>query len=359
LADLGERALIERLRAIFAAASLGGEARRGASTGASATSARAESLRTRLGIGDDCAVLAPPAPGEEVLLEVDEAIDGVHFRLDWMTAEDAGHRLATQGLSDLAAMGGTPRAALLALGAPGDLGADTLLAIAGGLAAQLARFGVEVVGGNVAASAGPLHLTLTVVGVVEQGRAVLRSGARPGDLLAVTGPIGLARAGWLLCERGLADRPAAAPALAAYRRPEPRVEVGRALARAGLARAMIDLSDGLAGDLAQLCRASGVGARIDEPALALHLAPGLAAAAALLGADPLALALAGGDDFELLVAVAPDRWDEAHALAERCGSPLARVGAITDPGAGLVLARQDGASTPLPGVSYEHFRGSR
>jgi len=303
-----------------------------------------------LGPGDDCAVTTPEA-GRELLLTTDASVEGVHFRLDWMGAEAVGRRAMTANLSDVAAMGGRPRWALLALAAPRDTPRDTLLAIVRGAARSAAHEGAPVVGGNIAGTGGPLSVTITLAGDAPAGTAVRRTGAEPGDELWASGRPGAARVGLLLHERGLTGLRGAAPFLDAFQRPLARVALGDELRARGLARAMIDLSDGLAQDLGHVLEASGVGARLDAASLLAGLGDGFAAVCARLEADPVAVSLEGGEDYELLFAARPGAVGLARAdLVKRHGVPLVRVGVVeAAPG----LRGPDGA--PLRARGYDHF----
>jgi thiamine-monophosphate kinase len=296
-----------------------------------------------VGIGDDAAVLSP-RPGRCLVLETDDAEEGVHFRLDWMAPQDAGHRLATQGLSDLAAMAAEPRFALLNLAVPKGTARETVEGFSAGLIQQLGRFGVALVGGNVCRATGGLRATITIAGETEPGRAALRTGARAGDRLYVTGPLGWARAGWTLLEQGLADRPGLEALVAAYRRPEPRIRQSRVIREKVPERlAMIDVTDGLARDLRRLLPTGG-GARLDAARF-----PGLSAlepAAHLLGVSAIDLALAGGDDFELLFTAPPARELPSWAWP---------IGEITaEPGLGIYGPQ--GARIDVTARGYDHLR---
>ncbi|MGF1469852.1 MAG: thiamine-phosphate kinase [Sandaracinaceae bacterium] len=245
-----------------------------------------------LGIGDDGAIL--DAGRGPLVLSVDVGVEGVHFVRAWLSFADIGFRTYAGALSDLAAMGATPTVGLLSLILPRDLGPEGTLAIVDGVAEAGRAFAAPVVGGNVSGGA-ELSLTLSVVG--ELGRASLRrEGARVGDGIFVTGTVGSAALGWRLLEAGAEDDPRAGPFIARWRRPRPRFD--RVAALVDVATAAIDISDGLAGDLGHVCRASGVGAEVEEAALPLH--PDLVALAAAHGHDGVALALGGGEDYELL-----------------------------------------------------------
>ena len=294
-----------------------------------------------VGIGDDACVL-DPTPGRRLLATTDVLVAGVHFRADLSAPEDWGWKAVAVSLADVAAMGGRPRWLLVALTVPPEATVALLERVYAGMAQACRAYGVALAGGDTAA--GPA-LALAVTALGEADRPVTRAGARPGDRLAVTGPLGAAAAGLALLERG--DAPAAAlldrfPGLAAaHRRPDPDLAAGPALAAAG-ATAMLDVSDGLAGDALHLAEASGVGVEVDEAAV--PLAPGVAAAADLLGRDPAELALGGGEDFVLAAALPPGA---GLAPAVACGRFVA------DPARRVRLGAA--GARPLAGLAYDHF----
>ncbi len=300
--------------------------------------------RAALGVGDDCALLAAEA-GMQWCVSSDMLVEGRHF-LPTVAPERLGHKALAVNLSDLAACGAEPLGFMLALALPR---ADErfLEGFAAGLFALADRHGIELVGGDT--TAGPLNICITVFGQVPAGQALLRSGARAGDDLWVSGTLGDARAA-LECFRGtLAVDAAAFSALRqALERPEPRMALGRGLR--GIAGSAIDLSDGLVGDLGHVLQRSGVGARLELDAL-----PRSAALAGLPRPMQQQCLLYGGDDYELLFSAAPAQQDAVRAAARDAGVPVTRIGRI-EPGTALLLV--DGAGQPLPLAAggFDHFK---
>ena len=322
-----------------------------------------------VGPGDDAAVLRPRV-GRDLAVTTDAFVEGRHWQRGLLDARAIGHRLAAANLSDLAAMAAIPRWALVSSGTPPGADPAELRAIESALAALLATEGAAVVGGNLTATDGPAWVSVTLLGDVARGGHWTRAGARPGDVLAVTGHPGRAAATLALALYAEPPSLARAPLglVEAFANPPVRVRAAHALAAAGGVNAAIDLSDGLAGDLAHVCAASGVGAVLDERLLPAD--PMLAQAArdlyALLAAragepPPDAAALlegfrfAPGDDYELLLAIAPERFDACADAAREAGTPLARIGECTRDAGALVWRRADGAEAPLPGRGFDHF----
>jgi thiamine-monophosphate kinase len=303
--------------------------------------------RVRLGSGDDAAVTVP---GGATATSIDALVEGVHFRRDRASLTQIGRKALATALSDLAAMGAEAGEAYVAAGIPSDLDEDGSLELIDGIAAVAAETGTTLAGGDVT-RAPVLTLTVTVVGhATAVERLVGRGGAEPGDALVLTGEIGGAAAGLLLLERP--ELAAAMPDSTAARLrlrqldPTPRLGAGRALAAAG-ARAMIDLSDGLGGDAGHLAAASGARLRID--AGTLPLAKGLAEVAAAAGREPLELAVSGGEDYELLAALPPERLAEAASgIGEAAEATLTQVGEVLD-GEGIEIRLPGGGSVAPSG----------
>jgi thiamine-monophosphate kinase len=318
----------------------------------------AAGAQVKLGSGDDAAVTVP---GGATATSVDALVEGVHFHRSDGSLQTIGRKALATALSDLAAMGAEAGEAYVVLGAPPDLAEEEFEALLDGLLALAAETGTTLAGGDLT-RAPALTLAVTVVGHARApGQLVPRSGAEPGDLLLLTGELGGAAAGRLLLDRpelanGLSET-TASHLCDRQLDPAPRLRSGRALAAAG-ARAMIDLSDGLAGDGLHVASASGAALRID--AGSLPLGTGVAEVAAAAGEDPLRLAVSGGEDYELLAALPPDRREEAFRLmAEAAETTLSQIGRVTE-GEGLELRLPGGGLLEARG--YDHFgtsHGSR
>jgi thiamine-monophosphate kinase len=331
VADLGERAVIDLIRGRLPAAP----------------------PWVVIGIGDDAAVVEPARNTLDVFT-ADALVEGVHFDRRFTPPAAIGHRAMAANLSDLAAMGATPRVALLSVALPGSLAADDLASLVDGLLALAARHRTHLVGGNVTRSPGPLMIDITAVGSVRRRHALARSGARPGDDVWVSGAIGNAAAGLGMLAGGsaFAASEGGEACTRAYLAPEPRVRLGGLLGRNRAASACVDLSDGLADGLVQLAGASGVGMEIDAQAVPV----GAPAASwfASLGIDALRAALGGGDDYELLFTVPRRRRSRFEAVRRLTRDvPLTRIGRVTaEPGVWLVHGND---RDPVTG-GYEHFR---
>ena len=325
VADAGERALIARV-----------------------TSRLEMPAWVRIGPGDDAAVLEP----ERGMLDVvttDALVEGVHFDRGFTPPDAIGHRALAVNLSDLAAMGARPRAAVLSLVLPAALPLAELDGMLDGLLGLADAHRVALVGGNIARSPGPLMLDLTLLGSVGRRRVLSRAGARPGDEVYVSGAVGGAAVGLRMLQESAG---ATGESVERYLRPVPRVRVGMLLGRARAASACLDLSDGLAAGLRQLAEASGAGIVVE--AEALPLTADVRAWHAARGADPVTAALGGGDDYELLFTVRPTHRGRLRAV-RRDGRdvPLTRIGIVTK----QRELRLRGVSNEggLP-AGFEHFR---
>ncbi|XHS79085.1 thiamine-phosphate kinase [Burkholderiaceae bacterium UC74_6] len=297
-----------------------------------------------LGIGDDCALLAPQ-PGMQWLVSSDMLVEGRHF-LSTVDPARLGHKALAVNLSDLAACGATPRAFTLALALP-RVDEVWLEGFARGLFALADEHGIALVGGDT--TAGPLNLCITVMGEAPAGQALLRSGARAGDDLYVSGTVGDARLA-LEVFRGTLNLSSEEFEQARGRMecPSPRVQLGQALR--GIASSAIDVSDGLLGDLRHILKRSGVGATVDADALPKS---------AVMQRQPLALrremGLAGGDDYELVFTAPREKRGEVQAAAQQAQTPVTRFGAI-EAEAGLRLVDAQGAALPNSFAGFDHFK---
>jgi thiamine-monophosphate kinase len=311
---------------------------------------RGQARGLRLGIGDDAAIVAL-SRGRDLLLKADMSIDGVHFTARLHPPRAVGHRALARSLSDIAAMGGTPRFALVSLALWRGTSREWIESFFRAMVALGRRFGVAVIGGDTAVLPGRTMIDVVVAGEVPRGKALLRSGARPGNLLFVSGRLGLSALGLrLLKSRPGRWRGDASRAIRAHLYPEPRCELGRFLLEKGLASALIDLSDGLSTDLGHLCQASGVGARVWADCIPLPDAlntrhPGRVRS--------LALALHGGEDYELLFAVPPRLASRIPGRFQ--GVPLHHIGEVSG-SREVVLVETNGSEQPLRPGGYDHFR---
>lgn len=306
-----------------------------------------------LGIGDDTAAFRP-TPGMLTLATCDIQVEGRHFLRDRTTAYQLGRRAAAINLSDIAAMGGEPRYALVSLALDQAIEVSWVEDLYRGLKDEMAQVGAGVIGGNLSAIAGPTVIDITLIGEVAEHEMVRRSGAHAGDVVLVTGSLGSSAAGLLALERGLdIARPDVAQAVSAHLTPTPRVREGRTIGRSGKATAMIDVSDGLAGDLGHICEASGLGARLI--ANNLPLAQETRTLATELGKDAVALALHGGEDFELCFTCrAEDAGTLIATIKQNTGTDVRVVGTMMA-SPGLILTLPDGREGPLTKGGWDHF----
>ncbi|MGH7384531.1 MAG: thiamine-phosphate kinase [Candidatus Rokuibacteriota bacterium] len=339
LGGLGERGLIRRIRRSDAASAGPG---------------------VDVGIGDDTAVLAVP-PGHKLLATTDLLIEDVHFRRVSASPADIGWKALAVNLSDVAAMGGIPRWALVALAVPADTDVEAVDAFYGGMAEAAAPHGVSIVGGDTSASTGGWTINVTLLGV-HPGEPRLRSHARSGDAVAVTGSLGASAAGLHALELGLErarDSGLAGASLAeitrAHLRPRARVAEGRWLGQAAGVHAMMDCSDGLATDLGHVCRESAVGARVQLDRV--PVAGAARDAARALGHDAREWAVSGGEDYELLLTCDPAAAEGlAAALSAATGTALTVIGRIEGSAGEIAFVDAEGAPAATRG-GYEHFHG--
>ena len=333
---LTEKALIAEIRRMVTPAR-----QRGRADARVRVTPRAPAVLT--GIGDDCAVLRVP-PGLEMLVTTDFSLERIHFRRDWHPAEVVGHRCLARGLSDIAAMGGKPVAAFLSLALPRDLPQEWARQFMHGLIGLARQFGVTLAGGDTAESPNGVLADILVVGTVPKGKAVLRSGARAGDRIFVSGQLGgSAAAVWQMRKKAntklkLRDDPR-------HFLPQPRIELGRILRERGLASAMIDTSDGLSTDLSHICEKSGVGAEV-----VANLIPLATVGKPARNVD-IALALHGGEDYELLFTAPSNRRIPSRVA----GVPITQIGYITRKKK-IFLMDRGGGRQELQPEGWEHFR---
>jgi len=340
LSDIGERELVRRLLGRIPAAP-----------------------DVPVGVGDDAAAVALESP---VLVTADALVEGVHFLRESAPARLLGRKALTVNLSDVAAMGGVSRHALVSLCLPSELELTWVDSLYDGLLERAAEVGVSLVGGNVARSPAGVVVNVTLLG--EAPQPLLRSGAQPGDLVVVTGELGAAAEGVKLLRQGArlnedgelsatgiwteSSADAVYACLRAQLDPRPPLALARSLAERGLARAAMDLSDGLSSDLAVMCAQSGLGARVE--ASAVPVSPAVAGLERARGGDALSVALHGGEDYELLLAVAPGEFEALQELAGVWGVAVCAIGEFFA-GEREVRLRDGVGEGALPPAGHDHF----
>jgi thiamine-monophosphate kinase len=315
----------------------------------SATSARSSSQRKSViaGIGDDCAVLrlsAAKGKNLDTLITTDFSLEGIHFRRDWHSPESVGHRCLARGLSDIAAMGGEPVAAFLSLAVPAGVSQLWIKRFIRGLLALANEHGVTLSGGDTSESPSGVLADIVVVGSVPRGKSVLRSGARPGDRIYVSGELG----GSAAALQEMMKKPKQKLNHRDYPRhflPEPRIELGRMLREKGLVSAMIDTSDGLSTDLSHICEESGVGAEVQVEAIPC------AEIGKLRREVALELALHGGEDYELLFTAPRSKFVPSRVA----GVPITQIGHIMR-FKKVILMNVAGSGFELKPQGWEHLR---
>jgi len=317
------------------------------------------------GIGDDVAVLeAGGRTGGEAdtvwLATCDVLVEGSHFIRSRIPPGKLGRKALAVNLSDVASAGGTPRFALVSLGLPPDLDVEFIDGLYEGLREEGTRHGVDVVGGNVSRSRLGMFIDVFLLGEASRGRVVLRSGARPGDRVLLTGRVGDAAAGVaLLLDPALrAPEPYASEAVERQFAPSPRVREGALIGRSKAATAMIDVSDGISGDLGHICERSGVNACLRADCLPVALEN--RALSRQVHGDEWHFALRGGEDYELLFTAPPARAAElARAITAETGTPVADIGEILPPDRPSELVLAGGERVPLGGAGWDHFKRER
>lgn len=300
------------------------------------------------GIGDDAAELTLP-DGHTLLTSTDLLIEEIHFRFDWTDPYRLGRKAVAVNLSDLAAMGATPRYLYLGLACPAGSELERLDAFTDGVLSEAAAHGVTLVGGDTCRSPGPWMISVVVEGSAPAGQSLGRDGARPGDLLLVSGTLGDSALALSLLQRGLAVD---TTLLEQHLTPRAQVALGQALAASGLVSAMIDVSDGLTADLRHLLQASGVGAELELTAIPLstdfrrHCTR---------NPQTIDLALSGGEDYQLLFTAAAGAEAQIMEIAARCGETVHCIGRITRGDGSVLLHDSRGQWLPLAGQGYDHF----
>jgi thiamine-monophosphate kinase len=297
-----------------------------------------------VGPGDDAAVIrTAPAPAPYFLVTTDILVEESHFKRRWSTPQQIGIKAAECNISDIAAMGGTPSWMFISLVLTKDIDVEWVREVYKGIDASCRRHGVIVAGGDT--TIGSVNtINITLLGSVQEYELCLRSQAKTGDLLMVTGPLGASAAGLALL---LADIKPCRYLLQKHLAPTCRLEASRKIAP--IANAMIDISDGLGSEVHHICRQSNTGARIDAKLIPLHKE--VKAAADVLGKNPLEFALSGGEDFELLFSISPGKVAELM----QTGVTFHQVGQVVAKSEGITLLQTDGRTVALPG-GYDHFR---
>ncbi len=332
--DIGEFGLIDRLMAALPEA------------------ARATRDGVLVASGDDAAVLRLPE-GQVQIVTTDALVENVHFRLDWTDWASLGHKSLAVNISDVAAMGGLPTVAVVTLGLRGDELVADLEAMYEGMGALAERLGTVVVGGDIVRVPDERLVSVTTLGTAREGTVLLRSGAKPGDAIGVTGTIGASAAGLEILRNpeSFAGRTTAERLVRAHLRPEPRVDAGQLLVEHRASAAM-DLSDGLGGDLPKILNASRVSGEIEAERL-----PVIAAVRALFPERWFDLAFRGGEDYELLFTIPEDRWAAMASDAAERGITVTRIGMIVaaEGSPALYLHHPDGTREQLPAGAFDHF----
>ncbi|MBP1153846.1 thiamine-monophosphate kinase [Paenibacillus sp. PvR052] len=330
-------------------------------TGGKQSAAFQKESGVETGIGDDAAVVHV-SNGSRLILTCDTMTEEIHFKRVTMRDTDVGYKAMASSVSDIAAMGGTPRFALIALSMPKGTPVERVHAMYEGLYDCASRYGVAIVGGDTTSSAGGVTLTVTVIGETEADKALLRSAARAGDVVFATGHLGRSAAGleYLLGLGQPSDAWEALPELETYRslvqahcRPEPQVKAGELLRRSGLRHALNDVSDGLASEAWEIAEASGVG--IDLIKDRIPVAEELLTYAMRVNKDPLDYILYGGEDYQLVGTAPAEHFLELQMTFQAAGLPLYLIGYVNAEHQGVRLVHSGGSVVPLGKRGYNHF----
>ena len=347
ISSIGESGLIDRIRKI-----VGDPSGRTAASGGLV-----------MGISDDAAVFRP-APGKVQILTTDAFAEGIHFDLTFTSMKHLGWKAMAANLSDIAAMGGTPRFATVAISLPSKITVPMVEELYAGVAASMKAYAYRVVGGDTIGSAGNMTVSVAMTGEADESALLFRKGAVPGDYLCVSGHLGASVAGLKILQREKAryikDAGAFKPNLEPYKpalekhfMPKPRFDIVSAAAGKVRINSMIDISDGLASEVHHLCRESGTGAAVYERNLPVE---GVTQAiAGEFGENPTDYALYGGEEYELLFSLSDGEYQKLEAL----GADVTIVGRITEKEKGITYEREDGTSAPLAAGGWDHFRKER
>jgi thiamine-monophosphate kinase len=309
-----------------------------------------------LSIGDDTACFRP-SPGYALLVTCDAVVEGRHYLGGHISPLDLGHRAMALNISDIGAMGGRPRYAVVSLGLKGDTPVRDVEDMYRGFLAELNPFGGSIIGGNITKSEGGAFIDITLIGEVEETKMVRRSTARPGDSVLITGYPGQAAAGLQMLLQGKGDERLKDNLLRFYNRPSHRAREGEAIAQSGRATAMIDTSDGFLGDLGHICEESRAGADLIQERLPVSDA--LKQAALALGCDPYDLILHDSDDYELIVTCAAEDVPSIRsAVAKTYDGPVSEVGTITNRVGEIVLITRSGSRQTVAAKGWDHFAGT-
>lgn len=307
---------------------------------------------TVLGIGDDAAAILP-SKKQHLLLTTDTLIEEVHFNPAFSTFQEVGYKSVMVNVSDIAAMGGTPRYILISLGLTGRQTVEAIDQLYKGIERASRETGLDLIGGNIAFSTGPFFISPTVVGEIPKKEMVTRAGAGEGDHLYVTGTLGDAAAGLALLKKGIDTKPFAR-LVRRYRAPKARWREGRLLAKARIPSAMIDLSDGLSSDLGHLMERSRLGAEID--AARIPLSAPLRRAALQIGVDSIEYALNGGEDYELLFSVPDRKLRKLEQMIKNRLISAYRIGKMAPRRTGLMLIDPSGRRRPIAPGGWDHLK---